>query len=324
MPPWQAQLKEIVGPERVLAEPEQRLHFSRDIFFWDDSGLADAVVQPRSVTELAAVLATAADHDVNLYTRGGGLSYSKGYVPTHQPALLVDLTGLNSVREINTVEGYLIAEAGCTWATVTEDLADSGFEIEFTAPFSGIHSTVGGAMSQNVPQGMGGVLGLEILTAAGQVVRTGSWGSVAQSPFFPDFGPNLTGLFLGDCGAFAIKTAAALKLRAKPGAVGYCSFAFETYQDMARAMIPLATLPFIRRPVGLDPFKSQNSIKVGFKEALKTVRAVAEQETGLKGLAASARFAAEGSRNFMAGVKWSLHLTITSDTTAGVALGPLP
>jgi D-lactate dehydrogenase (cytochrome) len=309
-----AALAPIVGADHVLDRIEDRTHFSRDIFSFGEGPVADAVVQPGSVEELRAVLRAAASLDLGVYTRGGGMSYTHGYVPATAGSLLLDLRRLNRVRELNATELYVVVDAGCTWAQVTEALQGTDLLLEFAAPISGIYSTVGGALSQNVPQGMRGVLGLEVVTVGGDLLRTGSWGARIAMPFFADHGPNLTGLFLGDCGAFAVKTAAALKLRRRPAATGYCSYAFETYADMARAMAPLSALGCVRRAVGLDPYKSQNSIKVGFREALETVRAVA----GSGGALAGARFSAQALSNFMEGVKWSLHLTVDGDSDSGV------
>lgn len=308
-------LATIVGADHVLEGIEDRAFFSQDIFSFSDGPVADAVVQPGSIDELTRVLQDPATSQLAVYTRGGGMSYTHGYVPTQAGAMLLDLRRLNNIREVNLTEQYIIAEAGCTWAQVTEALAGTELLLEFTAPFSGIYSTIGGAMSQNVPQGMQGILGLEVVKIDGTLMRTGSWGSNSNSPFFPNHGPMLTGLFLGDCGSFAVKTAAVLKLRSKSRATNYCSFAFETYEDMADAMVPLSAMASIRRVVGLDPYKSQNSIKVGFREALETVKAVASSEGKLAG----AKFSAQATRNFMAGVKWSLHLTIDGDSDEGVA-----
>lgn len=310
-----AALASIVGGKHVLDSPADRAHFSQDIFSFSDGPVAEVVVQPGDITELTDVLEYAAADGYAVYTRGGGMSYTHGYVPTEASSILLDLRRLNTIREVNRTEQYVVAEAGCTWTQVTEALEGTGLQLEFTAPFSGIYSTVGGAMSQNVPQGMRGVLGLEVVKMDGSLLRTGSWGTKAGRPFLADFGPNLTGLFLGDCGSFAIKTAAILKLRRQPTATDYCSFAFETYEDMASAMVSLAGMAFIRRAVGLDPYKSQNSIKVGFREALETVKAVASTQ----GTMAGAKFSAQATRNFMEGVKWSMHLTIDSDCAEGVA-----
>ena len=308
-----ASLANIVGKTHVLEDLEQRAFFSRDIFSFSDGPVADAVVQPGNVDEVVEVLKDVGRNGLAVYTRGGGMSYTHGYVPTAPRSVLLDLRRLNKVREVNETELYIVAEAGCTWSQVTEALVDTDLQLEFTAPFSGIYSTVGGAMSQNVPQGMQGILGLEVIKVDGILMRTGSWAANKGNPFFANHGPALTGLFLGDCGSFAVKTAAVLKLRRRSPATSFCSFAFESYEDMATAMVPLSSMASIRRVVGLDPYKSQNSIKVGFREALETVKAVASTEGKLAG----AKFSAQASRNFMAGVKWSLHLTIDGDSQEG-------
>jgi D-lactate dehydrogenase (cytochrome) len=312
-----------VGDVHVVADPRERAVMSNDIFFWEDGRVADLVVRPGSAAEVQACLRTAAALGVRLYSRGGGMSYTKGYVPTVPGAVMLDLRRLDKVREIDATDRYVVVEAGCTWAALAEALKPHGMKVAFAAPFSGIYSTVGGALSQAVPSAMKGILGLEVVRADGSLLRTASWGRRpghgGAAPFFRDYGPDLTGLFLGDTGAFAVKTAAALHLVRKLPAEAHGSFAFDTYEDMAATMVDLGPHDFVTRRVGLDPFKSQNSVKVGFKEALKTLGDVtASGPTLLSGLKDSVKMAANA--NFMEGVKWSLHLStegLTEDAAEG-------
>ena len=322
VPEWLLdELRRVVGAAGVVTDPAECRLISNDIFFWDDAHVAAAIVRPASTAEVSDVVKLAARHGVQVYSRGGGMSYTKGYVPAVAGALMLDLKRLNQVVEVNPTDRYVIAGAGCTWDQVTAALKPHGLKLMFAAPFSGIYSTVGGALSQNVPQGMKGVLGLEVVRADGAVVRTGAWGRTPEHgsarPFFRDYGPDLTGLFLGDTGAFGVKTAAVMQLYAKPEGAAHASFAFETYEDMAATMIDLGPHDFIYRRVGLDPFKSQNSVKVGFKEALKTLGAVA----GSGGIGDSVKMAAQGATDFMAGVKWSLHLSSEGVDTAAAETG---
>ena len=302
----------IVGVANVVADPTERRIYSNDIFFWDDAEIADLIVRPGSADEVAACVRVAAAHGAAIYSRGGGMSYTKGYVPAVTGAVIFDLKRLNRIHDINPTDRYVVVGAGCTWDEVTEALKPHKLKVAFSAPFSGIYSTVGGAMSQAVPATMKGILGLEVVRADGTILRTGSWGRRADhgkaAPFFRDYGPDLTGMFLGDTGAMAIKTAVSLHLVSKLPAQAHGSFAFETYEDMAAAMVDLGPYDFVTRRVGLDPFKSQNSVKVGFKEALKTLGDVtASGPTFLSGLKDSVKMAANA--NFMDGVKWSLHLS---------------
>ncbi|MEQ8733521.1 MAG: FAD-binding oxidoreductase [Rhodospirillaceae bacterium] len=318
----QSMLAAIVGDEYVITEEAERSVYSNDIFFWDESETADVVVQPGSPDEVARLVTAAADLNLYISIRGGGMSYTKGYVPAEQGCMLMDLRRLNRIREINVTDRYVVVDAGCTWISVADALKEHGLKLDFPAPFSGLYSTVGGAMSQNVPSTMKGVLGLEVVRADGAKVRTGSWGRVSpDTPFFRDYGPDLTGLFLGDTGSFGIKTGVSLHISKKVGVTAHGSFAFETYEDMAETMIELGPYDFVTRRVGLDPFKSQNAAKVGFKEAIKTLGDVTTTGSSLvSGLMDSMKMATAGT-NFMDGVKWSLHLTVEGLTQDAAEAG---
>lgn len=316
----------IVGSAHVITDPAECRVYSNDIFFWDDAHVADIVVQPGTTAEVSDIVKTAARLGLNIYTRGGGMSYTNGYVPAVAGAVLIDMRRLNQIFEINPTDRYVVVGAGCTWEKVAEALKPHGLKLVFLAPFSGIYSTVGGALSQNVPASMKGILGIEVVRADGAVVRTGAWGRKTSHggavPFFRDYGPDLTGMFLGDTGAFGIKTAAVMHLYARPEGAAHASFAFETYEDMAAIMIDLGNHDYLYRRVGLDPFKSQNSGKVGFKEALKTLGDVSTSGTSvLSGLKDTVKMAAQGTTNFMDGVKWSMHLSTEALDSAGAEAG---
>jgi len=301
----------IVGDAHVVTDEAERRYFSRDIFFWDDVETADLVVQPHTTEEVAAIVKTARDAGLVIATRGGGMSYTKGYVPVRKGTVLIDMRGLNRVVEVNAEDHYVIAEAGCTWKSVFEAVAETGLAVAFDAPYSGVYSTVGGALSQNVPGGMADILALEVVRADGSVVRTGSWGrSQDDNPFYRWYGPDLAGLFMGDTGAFGIKTCAVMRLVKKLPGLAYGSFAFESYEDKAAAMVEIARSGVIRDKgvLGLDPFKSAGFAKLGFSEAIATLAKVAKGKGGLKN---SIQMAATG-RNFMEGVKWSMHITLNA------------
>ncbi len=311
----------IVGDAHVVTDEAERRYFSRDIFFWDDVETADLVVQPHTTEEIVAIVKTAGDAGLVIATRGGGMSYTKGYVPVRPGTVLIDMRGLNRVVEVNAEDHYVIAEAGCTWKSVFEAVAEKGLAVAFSAPYSGVYSTVGGALSQNVPQGMADILAIEVVRADGSVVRTGSWGrSQDANPFYRGYGPDLAGLFMGDTGAFGVKTCAVMLLVKKLPGLAYGSFAFETYEDKAATMVELAHTGVIgaKGVLGLDPFKSAGFAKLGFSEAIATLAKVAKGKGGLKN---SIQMAATG-RNFMEGVKWSMHISLDgiNDAAAEAAM----
>ena len=312
------QLSDIVGREHVQTDSATREYYSNDIFFWENGRTATAVVAPGSADEVVALVGAANEQGFKLSLRGGGMSYSGGYVPVVDNCVLVDLRRLDQINEINPADRYLSVGAGASWLSVNEALAESGLRIEFRAPFSGSVSTVGGALSQSVPGNMGGIAGLQVVTGGGELVNTGSGARADDSnPFFRYYGPDLAGMFIGDdAGAFGIKTAAVLKLVDPPAAEAHASFAFETFEDLIDAMVGCSGVGALGRCVGLDPRKSQNAPKVGFKKAIETLGGILKESEGSR-FKETLRIARSG-RDFMKGVKWSLHLS-TQGVNADVA-----
>lgn len=299
----------IVGAANVVTDEAERRYYSRDIFFWDDAQTADVVVRPRNTEDVSAVVKTAREAGLVIATRGGGMSYTKGYIPARAGTVMLDMLGLNRVVEVNAEDRYVIAETGCTWQAVFEAVQKAGLAVAFAAPYSGVYSTVGGALSQNVPQGMGEILAIEVVRADGSVLRTGSFGrSNDDNPFFRHYGPDLTGLFLGDTGSFGIKTRAVMKLVKPLPGIAYGSFAFDTYEDEVRAMIDIAHAGLVagKGILGLDPYKSQAFTRVSFKDAIASM---AEVSKGKGGLRNTVQMATKG-RHFMDGVTWSMHLIL--------------
>ncbi len=311
----------IVGRDRVITDQDGRQYFSNDIFYWEGNETADLVVQPRTNDEVGRVVRAASEFGYHISTRGGGMSYTNGYGPAEAGAIVIDMRRLNEIRVINETDKLVIVEAGCTWQRLDDALKPLGYKVIFPAPFSGIYSTVGGALSQNIPAGMAGILGLEVVRADGKIVHTGSWSAHDNaSPFFRNFGPDLTGMFLGDCGTLGLKTAAALQIEPRAKTLAHGSFAFETYEDLCQTFVEMADFDFLVRRVGLDPFKSQNAAKVGFKEAIKTLGDVTSSgPTLLSGIKDSFKMATAGT-NFMEGVKWSLHLSAKGLTDEGAEI----
>ena len=96
-----AALSAAIGAEQVLHDDTSRAHFSHDLFH---SGLPPAcVVVPRTPEDVvdAVRVATTAGHPV--VPRGGGMSYTGGYVANDDKAVMFDLRRLDRVLEIDEV-----------------------------------------------------------------------------------------------------------------------------------------------------------------------------------------------------------------------------
>ncbi len=312
-----SQFAAIVGAAHVLSEEMERALYSQDVVQWE-APLVELVVRPASADELAGAVRRAGELGLKLAPRGGGLSYSRGYVPEGGGTVLLDLGRLNRIEEVNEDDRYVTLGSGCTWKEVADTLKPLGLRTVMAGPISGNFSTVGGAASQNVPGSMDSILGLEVVLADGRIIRTGSSAMRrATSPFYRNYGPDLTGLFLGDAGAFGVKTKLTLRIERIPEGVGFASFAFGSLADMATAIVDVARLGLTVKCFGMDPLKNRTVTKVDLSEGVAMLRDVATGSgTVLRGLKDAAKLVAVG-RDALDDIDWSLHLTVEEfDQTA--------
>jgi D-lactate dehydrogenase (cytochrome) len=326
-----AAIASIVGAGQVSTAPAERALHSRDVFFGDDGPLVDAVVRPGSTSEVAALVRLAGQRGIALAPRGGGVSYTRGYLPVRPGTLCLDLSRMDAIHELDAGDLHVTVGPGVTWQQVDAAAARHGLRPVLRGPISGTHSTVCGAASQNVgPASMAGIQSLEVVLADGRVVRTGSAALREHpAPFLRHFGPDLTGLFIGDGGAFGIKTRCTLALEPIPAGAAFASVAFDTLAGMTSTMVAIARSGIACRLLGMDPLKNRDATRgVGLREGLGTLAGVVKSAGTLgEGLRRAAGIAGAG-KGVLDDVPWSLHVTVEGhDTTAAeralAALRPL-
>lgn len=310
-------LRAVLGEGAVLTDADSLSFFGQDVHSIGAPLLA--VIRPVMREALADALKLLHAAGVAVVPRGGGMSYSSGYLAGTPGAVLVDTGGLDRIIEINADDMYVVAEAGVTWAALDAALAPLGLRTAFWGPFSGIRATLGGTMSQNaVTYGTGtfgtavdSLLGLEVALADGSVLRTGSWAQPNSVPFFRHYGPDLTGLFSGDAGAMGIKTAVALRLVRRRPITSGISFGFQTFDQMLGAMAAVAREGVASEAFGLDPFLQKQRLGMGdLKSDLKMLLAVGRAGRGpIESLLQMAKIVIAG-RGFLDGINYSAHYTI--------------
>lgn len=320
-------LRLLLGDANVHSDAEEREYFSHDIA--GGGAIPPALIAaPRSVSDACEVVRQTVLVGRAIVPRGGGMSYTGGYQAAEEGTVLLDMRALDKIEEIAATDGYVIVEAGCTWDALFSALAEHGLRTPFFGPLSGITATVGGAISQNAAffgsaqHGVSAdsVLGLEIILANGSLLRTGSWAGQDRTPFQRAYGPDLTGLFLGDCGALGVKARIALRVQPTPHSA-FASFAFTDGQALAAAQVALAGWPGLAECFGFDPVANENLMRGGFtfREKAEALRDVAQATGGLRGLMAAMGVGARRMA-FLDKVDFSLHLVADgSDTPAATA-----
>jgi len=261
---FQTQLESAVGSANVRPG-EKCASLYTDVYRSFEIPLC--VVRPPSIEALQKVAALANDAGMYISIRGGGASYTDGYLSKKSAFILLDLTDLNKIEEVNEYDGYVTVESGVTWAQLKQELDQRGLRTPFWGPFSGLHATVGGSMSQNsISHGSGAhgisaqsAISMDVVLADGRILKTGS-ASAGCKPFLRYFGPDLSGLFTGDCGSLGIKARITLPLIKKREAHRCISFSFNTFENMHESMRRIAMENLEDSHFALDGALSQGQI----------------------------------------------------------------
>ena len=321
-----AALTDVVGGENILTDETDRALYGKDIYYERTPPLA--VVRPSTVEQVQAVVRVAADSGLTLAARGGGLSYSAGYLTDRDDTVLLDMQRLNEIVEINKEDMYVRVQAGVTWNQLNDALRPLDLRTPFWGTGSGLFATVGGGLSQNaINYGSGrhgmlveNVIGLRMVIADGEELRTGSWATPDNpAPFNRYYGPDLTGLFLGDSGALGIKVEIALQLIPRPKETRFAAFTFPERSDFAAAKGAVGRLGLVSECFGLDPFFLSDRIaSTGFADDVDKLLGIAKgQSSILKGMKEAFKVAAAG-RRYLKDVGYTLHMTVDGRDDADV------
>ena len=219
-------LKQICGAANVLVEPEKVEPYGADAV--KEKFPPEAVVFPENTKQVSEILKLANEFLFPVTARGGGVGYTGGAVPV-DGGIVVGTDRMNRIVEINADDLYVICQPGLTTFDLQQAVEKHGLLFP-PDPASYKDSFIGGNIAENA----GGmrtpkygvtkhsVLGLEVVTATGEIIRTG--GKTVKNVV----GFDLTGLMCGSEGLLGIITEAILKLLPMPEATATVRASFRT------------------------------------------------------------------------------------------------
>lgn len=181
-------------------------------------GKALAIVRPRNVDEVAAVVRWCNANRIALVPQGGNTGLVAGATPSPDGCeVVLSLERMKAIRDINILDGVAIVEAGCVLSEFKSTLEQAGAFFPLTIGSQG-SCQIGGTISTNagginvVRYGMmrALVMGLEVVLPDGQIFRD------LRGLYKNNTGYDLKQLFIGAEGTLGVVTAAALKLLPRP------------------------------------------------------------------------------------------------------------
>jgi len=227
-------LREIVGAENVLVDPEKVEPYGGDAV--KEKFPPEAVVFPESTEQMSRILKLANEYLFPVTARGGGVGYTGGAVPI-DGGIVIGTDQMKKIFELNVDDLYMVCQPGLTTFEVQQAAAEVGL-LYAPDPASYKDSFIGGNIAENA----GGmrtpkygvtkhhVLGLEVVTATGEIIRTG--GKTVKNVV----GFDLTGLMCGSEGMLGIITEATLKLLPMPEATATVRANFRSMEEACRVL----------------------------------------------------------------------------------------
>lgn len=203
---------------------------------WFASHTPEAVVFAQTTEQVSQLLAFANARGIPVTPRGGGVGYVGGCVPS-RGGIALSLARMNRIKEIHPADGVAVVEPGVITGELQAAVRALGWYYP-PDPASLKECTLGGNIATNA----GGprclkygvtrsyLLGLEVVLASGEVLRTGGRTHKNKTGF------DLVGLFTGSEGLLGVVTEATLRLIPLPPARATISASFATFPEAAHAV----------------------------------------------------------------------------------------
>jgi len=225
----------------VLTDPDLRRGYQHDHAGLCPSGLPAVVVRPRETGQVVAAVRIAAAHRVPVVPQGARTGLAGGANAT-DGAVVLSLTGMDRILAIDPANRTAVMQPGVVNAALARALAGHGLRFP-PDPSSWESATIGGNVATNaggmccVKYGVTSehVIGLEVVLASGEVLRTGRRTPKGVA------GYDLTRLFAGSEGTLGVITEVTLALRPVPADALTLVAVFDTTAAAGAAVAALAT-----------------------------------------------------------------------------------
>jgi glycolate oxidase len=238
-------LASIVGSEYVSGEDFELWCHSRD-GSCEPPQIPSFVVMPRTTDEISRIVRVANEFKIPLWPRGGGTGIDACGMPLRPGGIVVDMTQMNKLLEINEDQMTVTVQAGMVLRTLEQKMKEKGLHPRILGSMgSGLGATVAGGITTGafaMGSGQYGnyceqLVSMEVVLPNGDIIRTGSDSNPASGKFARYAnGPDVAGLFCVSHGIFGIITEVTIQLVPQPEAFEFATVLFPTKEATVRIL----------------------------------------------------------------------------------------
>ena len=200
---WFKKIEQIVGSEFIFIDDNTLNQYSRTTLAQDVKSLA--VIKPANKTEIIKIVQTANEFNLKLYSISRGKNWGYGSAcPVMKQQIIVDLSRMNRILEINEKLAYAVIEPGVTQIQFFNYLKEKKLPLWLDCTGSGPEASI---MGNTLDRGFGHTpygdhflnsCGMEVILGDGRQLNTGFGhyqGAQATHTFKYGIGPFIDGLF---------------------------------------------------------------------------------------------------------------------------------
>ena len=244
----------IVGPEYITDEPETLERYSRDSSFVTPRR-PGYVAFPKDVEEVQGIVKYANENRISVTPRSSRTGFYGAGIP-YQSGIIVDLSRMNKILEIDGPDKRVKIEPGVTWAQLQEELEKNGLMVCSPLLPHPLNSALTSSMERDpilIPKSEYNdtLLTTQLVLPSGDLFFTGTaMGSGMKSQVFPEsIIPGNTKLFQGAQGTLGIITWANIKAEWIPAMDKLFFIPFEKAEELAEPIYSIQ-----RRMLGSECF----------------------------------------------------------------------
>ncbi len=202
--------------DRLQADPDVVAAYAQDRAIFEQGGTAAVLVMPRSTDEVVAAVQAARAAGVPVVPRGAGTGLT-GAANAIDGCVLLSMHRMDRVLDVDVTNRMVRVQPGVLNADLKAEVARHGLfyppdpaSVEICSIGGNVATNAGGLCCVRYGVTRDYVMGLEVVLASGEVLRTG------RRTIKSTAGLDLTGLFVGSEGTLGVITEITLKVLPAP------------------------------------------------------------------------------------------------------------